>query len=245
MKTTITNTTKSRSNERTTKELATVQPSTREQLEGEGNMNVAIFGATGRTGQVVVEEALKRGHTVVAFARDPEKIAVDHENLRVVAGDVLDPTTVEQAIEGQDAVVSVLGAGLGRTKLRTEGTRQIVRAMEHTGVKRLVSMSIFGLGDSGDALPVLWKLVIKPLILRNAYRDHAGQEAVVTASNLDWTITRPVSLRDWDPTGQYQQGSTQAMNGITLKIAVTDLARFTLDQLTSDRYLNQTPAITY
>ena len=241
----MTKTTTHETKSRTTKELATVQPSTEEHVEGEENMNVAIFGATGRTGQVVLDEALKRGHTVVAFARNPEKIAIDHETLRVVAGDVLDLTTVEKAIEGQDAVVSVLGAGMGRTNLRTEGTRQIVRAMERTGVRRLVSMSIFGLGDSGDALPVLWKLVIKPLILRNAYRDHAGQEAVVAASKLDWTITRPVSLRDWDPTGQYQQGSPKAMNGITLKIAIIDLARFTLVQLTSDRYLNQTPAITY
>ena len=208
-------------------------------------MKVAIFGATGRTGQVVVDEALKRTHTVVAFARNPDKIAIDHENLRVVPGDVLDLTAVEKAIEGQDAVISVLGAGMGRTNLRTEGTRQIVEAMERTGVRRLVTTSIFGLGNSAQKLPLPWKLVIKPLILRNAYRDHAGQEAVVAASNLDWTITRPVSLRDWDPTGQYQHGSPEAMNGITLKIALIDLARFTLDQLTSDRYLNQTPAITY
>jgi len=208
-------------------------------------MSIAIFGATGRTGKVVVNEALKRGYTVVAFARNPDKIAIDHENLRVVPGDVLDPTAVEKAIEGQDAVVSVLGAGMGRTNLRTKGTRHIVQAMERTGVRRLVSMSIFGLGNSAEALPPLWKFAVKPLILRNAYRDHTGQETVVAASNLDWTITRPVSLRDWEPTGRYQQGSPEAMNGITLKIAVIDLARFTLDQLTSDRYLRQTPAITY
>lgn len=237
--------TKSRSNERTKKESATVQPSTREHSEGEGTMNVAIFGATGKTGRVVLDEALKAGHTVVAFARNPDKIDIDHENLRVVPGDVLDPKAVEKAIEGQDAVVSVLGAGIGRSTLRTEGTHQIVRAMERTGVRRLISQSIFGLGDSAEKLPLLWKLVIKPLILRNAYRDHAGQESVVAASNLDWTIIRPVSLRDWDPTGQYQHGSAEAMNGITLKIALIDLARFTLDQLASNRYLHQMPAITY
>lgn len=214
-------------------------------LEGEGTMNVVIFGATGRTGRVIVDEALRRGLAVTAFARSPEKLAIDHKNLRVVAGDVLDPTAVEEAIEGQDAVISVLGAGMKRTTLRTEGTRQIVRAMERQGVKRLISQSIFGLGDSADALPRHWKLIVKPLILGNAYRDHAGQEAVIAASNLNWTITQPVSLRDWDPTGQYQHGSPEPMKNITLKIADVDLARFTLDQLTSDLYIRRTPAITY
>ena len=96
---------------------------------------------------MVVDEALKAGHTVVAFARNTDKIDIDHENLRIVRGDVLDPKAVEKAVEGQDAVVSVLGAGMGRSTLRTEGTREIVKAMERTGVRRLVSQSIFGLGD--------------------------------------------------------------------------------------------------
>ena len=208
-------------------------------------MNIAVFGATGARGKAVVAEALQRGHKVVALARDPGKIEIEHANLRVVAGNVLDPTAVEEVVAGQDAVVSLLGAGMRRTDLRTEGTRRIVQAMERTGVKRLISQSVFGLGDSAAKLPLYWKLLVKPLILRNAYRDHAGQEAVVAASNLNWTITRPVSLRDWEPTGSYQHGAAQAMNGITLKIGLTDLARFTLDQLTSDEYLHDMPGISH
>ena len=208
-------------------------------------MNVAIFGATGRTGRAVLDEALNRGHHVVALTRSPDKLKVDDENLEVVAGNVLDPKAVEKVIHGQDAVISVLGAGMGRTTLRTEGTRQIVRAMERAGVKRLVSQSVFGLGDSASTLPLYWKALVKPLILRNAYRDHAGQEAAIAASDLDWTITRPVSLRDWDPSGHYQHGPAAAMSDITLKIGLADLARFTLDQLESDQYLREMPGISY
>jgi putative NADH-flavin reductase len=148
-------------------------------------------------------------------------------------------------IQGQDAVISVLGAGMRRTTLRTEGTRHIVQAMESAGVKRLISQSVFGLGDSAEKLPLHWRLLVKPLILRNAYRDHAGQEAVVAASDLNWTITRPVSLREWEPTGRYQHGSAATMGAVTLKIALVDLARFTLDQLTSDQYLHEMPGISY
>ena len=208
-------------------------------------MNMAIFGATGTTGRFVVEEALERGHRVVALTRDPSKLDIEHENLETVSGDVLDPAAVEKAIVGQDAVVSLLGAGMRRTTLRTDGTRNIIEGMQRQGVRRLVSQSVFGLGDSAEKLPLHWKLLVKPLILRNAYRDHAGQEAVVAASDLDWTITRPVSLRDTEPTGRYYDGPATAMNGITLKIGLADLARFTLDQLESDKYLYRRPGISY
>jgi putative NADH-flavin reductase len=81
--------------------------------------------------------------------------------------------------------------------------------------------------------------------LRNAYRDHAAQEAVVASSDLDWTLTRPVSLRDVEPTGRYQDGPAAAMDKITLKIGLTDFARFTLDQLETNKYLHRRPGISY
>ena len=208
-------------------------------------MDIAVFGATGTTGRFVVEEALERGHRVTALTRDSRRLGLDHERLTQVTGDVLDPATVDRVVAGSDAVVSLLGAGMRRTTLRTDGTRNIVRAMQRNGVRRLISQSIFGLGESAKKLPLHWRLLVKPLILRNAYRDHEGQEAVVGGSDLDWTITRPVSLRDREPTGRYQDGPAAAMNGITLKIGLTDLARFTLDQLESDRYLHRRPAISY
>jgi putative NADH-flavin reductase len=208
-------------------------------------MNVTIFGATGTTGRFVVEEALRRGHKVVALSRNPAKLDIEHENLETVTGDVLDPEVVDKAIAGQDAVISVLGAGMRRTTLRTDGTRNIVEAMRRRGVGRLISQSVFGLGDSAEKLPIHWKLLVKPLILRNAYRDHAGQEAVVASSDLDWTITRPVSLRDTAATGDYQDGPAAAMNGITLKIGLADLARFTLDQLETDKYRHRRPGVSY
>ena len=187
---------------------------------------------------------MARGHGVTALTRRPDELD-DHENLEVVAGDVLDPEAVEKVVIGHDAVISVLGAGMRRTTLRTDGTRNIVEAMQRQGVRRLVSQSVFGLGDGAEKLPLHWKLVVKPLILRNAYRDHAGQEAVVASSGLDWTITRPVSLRDTEATGRYHDGPAAAMNDITLKIGLTDLARFTLDQLESDKYLHRRPGISH
>lgn len=218
---------------------------THRHLKGVVKMKLALFGASGTTGRFVVKEALDRGHEVVALTRNPSKLDIEHDRLTAITGDVLDPAVVEETVAGTDAVISLLGAGMRRTTLRTDGTRTIVEAMHRQGITRLISQSVFGLGDSADRLPLHWRLLVKPVLLRNAYRDHAGQEAIVVSSGLDWTITRPVSLRDVAPTGHYQHGPASAMDDITLKIGLTDLARFTLDQLDSDKYMHRRPGISF
>ncbi|HTK81869.1 MAG TPA: NAD(P)H-binding protein, partial [Bacteroidota bacterium] len=72
-------------------------------------MNLLIFGSTGGTGRVLVEQALAEGHIVTAFARNPAKVQTTHKNLRIVKGDILQYDSVEMAIAGQDAVLSTLG----------------------------------------------------------------------------------------------------------------------------------------
>src|SRR5579864_2671660 len=72
-------------------------------------MKILIFGATGGTGRQLVEQALAQGHTVTAFARDPNKVALKHPNLRVAQGNMLQPASIEAAVARQDAVLSALG----------------------------------------------------------------------------------------------------------------------------------------
>jgi putative NADH-flavin reductase len=72
-------------------------------------MKLLILGGTGRTGRALVEQALGQGHAVTVLARDPAKLAMTHENLRVTKGDVADYESVEATIKSQDAVLSALG----------------------------------------------------------------------------------------------------------------------------------------
>ncbi len=97
-------------------------------------MNLIIFGATGGVGRHLVEFALAQGHAVTAFARDPAKLGIEHANLKVVQGDVMDFASVEKAVQGQEAVLSSLGAGMKST-IRSEGSRHIIRAMEKAGIR--------------------------------------------------------------------------------------------------------------
>ena len=209
-------------------------------------MKLLIFGSTGGTGRELLTQALDQGHQVVAFARNPSKIGdITSANLRVIRGDVLDSAAVESAVAGQEAVLSTIGAGAARSTIREDGTRNIVGAMEKAGVQRLICQSSLGVGDSRANLGLFTKYIIVSVFLRHAFADHERQEAVVKRSSLDWTIVRPPHLKDGPRTGAYRHGFTPADRQIKGKISRADVADFMLKQLTDDRYLQETPGVSY
>ena len=207
-------------------------------------MKLVIFGSTGSIGHHLVEQALEQEHTVTAFARNPAKLEIEHDDLAVVQGDVLDSASVEKAVDGQDAVLCALGAG-AKGEIRTEGTRNIVRAMEKAGVSRLICLSTLGVGDSRDSLNFFWKHIMFGLLLRGAYADHVSQEDCVKESSLDWTLVRPGAFTDGDRTGVYHHGFSSTDKTIKAKISRADVADFILKQLTDRTYLKATPGLSY
>jgi putative NADH-flavin reductase len=207
-------------------------------------MKLVIFGSTGSIGHHLVEQALEQEHSVTAFARNPAKLEIDHANLTVVQGDALDSAAVNTAVDGQDAVLCALGAG-AKGAVRTEGTRNIVQAMEKAGVSRLICLSSLGVGDSRDSLNFFWKHIMFGLLLRGAYADHVSQEDSVKESRLDWTLVRPAAFTDGDHTGEYRHGFPSTDKTIKTKISRADVADFMLKQLTDRTYLKETPGLSY
>jgi putative NADH-flavin reductase len=209
-------------------------------------MKVLIFGATGSIGCQLVKQALEQGHIVTAFARHLEKFDIQHENLKIFQGDVLDSTAVEEAIQGQDAVLCSLGSGNQRTgTIRSEGTRQIIRAMEKTGVRRLICQTTLGVGDSQGNLNFFWKYLMFGFLLRQVFANHVLQEDYVKQSRLDWTIVRPSAFVDGNRTGKYRHGFPGTDKTTKLKISRADVADFMLKQLLDNTYLRMTPAVSY
>jgi len=210
-------------------------------------MKLIIFGSTGGTGCQVVTQALEQGHDVTAFARSPEKLNQKHVKLQVVKGNVLDFASVERAIQGQDVVLCTLGlsAIMDKSNLRANGTKNIIRAMEKTGVKRFICQSTAGVGDSSDTLPFLMKYLIVPFMLRRVWADHEIQEDYIKESQLDWIIVRPAALTDGERTGSYQHGFTADNKTATSKISRADTADFMLKQLADNNNLHKTPCISY
>lgn len=209
-------------------------------------MQLVIFGATGTVGRQVVQQALEQGHAVTAFTRNPAKLDIQHPQLSFAEGDVMDASVVEQAIQGQDAVVCVLGSGKKLTgTIRSEGTQKIIQAMEKVGVRRLICQSTLGTGDSWSNLDFYWKYIMFGFILRQVFADHERQEALVKGSNLDWTIVRPSAFINGPRTGRYRHSFPSTDRDITLQISRADVADFILKQLSDQSSLHQTPSLSY
>jgi len=201
-------------------------------------MNIVVFGATGKTGLEIVKQALEGGHEVTAFVRDPARLAIENINLNVITGDVFDPASVAQAIKGQDAAVCALGAGsdLKKTTVRTIGTINIISGMQQNNVKRLMVITAMGVGESWDALSMFNKFFFATL-LKSSRVDHEAQETVVKTSGLDWTIIRPSGLIDASRTGVYDFG--EDIPAKTSKIARADVADLILKELEQSRHIGK------
>jgi putative NADH-flavin reductase len=186
------------------------------------------------------------GHTVTAFVRNPAKLDLKHPNLRVVQGDVLDCAAVERAMSDQEAVLSALGTpALTKNTVRSEGTRNIIRAMETAGLRRLVSLSSIGIGDSQPMLPFHYKYIIVPLLLRQGFAEHELQEEYIKQSQTAWTIVRPGAFTNGGRTGVYRHGLPVSAPTIKAKISRADVADFMLKQLADNTYLHQAPWVSY
>lgn len=211
-------------------------------------MRIAVFGATGSVGQHLVPQALEQGLEVTALARTPEKIGREHDRLFVLKGDIEDAEVVSRTVEGQDAIICLLGAPiLDKSGIRTTGTRRIIAAMKAARVRRLVCLSSIGAGESYALLPGLYKYLIAPLMMERLFADHEAQEAAVSTSGLDWVVARPGNYTDGEHTGRYHHGPGREPPGrrLRFKISRSDVADFVLSQLSDTPYLNRAAWLSY
>jgi putative NADH-flavin reductase len=209
-------------------------------------MNLVIFGPTGPTGRLLVEQALEQGHAVTAFARNPTDLKNTHPALTILKGDIVHRDSVDLAIKGQQAVISALGIRkLRKHTTLSDGTKNIVASMKHHHVRRFVCMTSLGVGDSKGQPAWFFNWVVLPLFLRHIFADKAAQEMYVEQSGLDWIIVRPAGLTNGPRTGVYKHWVGQPKEAITSRISRADVADFMLKQLTDDTYLHQMPGLSY
>jgi putative NADH-flavin reductase len=210
-------------------------------------VQITVLGGTGKIGQQVIDQLLVAGHHVVALVRSPDKLDVDHPGLTVRVGQLSDPDAVRDAITGSDAVISALGPSLkpgAKGTPLTDGTRTIVAAMRHSGIRRFIGLATPSVPDPRDR-PTL-KARILPLMAKvmfpNALTELRGMTAAVTGSDLDWTIARITNPTDKPPTGTIRAGYL-GVDKVGSAMSRTDIAAFLVRQLTDSTYLRAAPAI--
>ena len=210
-------------------------------------LNVAVFGASGKIGRHVVDQLLTAGHLVTAYVRNPAKLGVTHPALTVVQGELSDPAGVARAVAGADAVISALGPSLKRSATGTavtDGTRNIIQAMQAAGVRRYIGLATPAVADERDK-PTFKAKVLRTmprLAFPNALTEITGMTDAVRNSSLDWTIARIVSPNDKPAKGTIRAGFL-GRDKVGSAMTRLDIARFLAGQLTDETYLQAAPAI--
>jgi uncharacterized protein YbjT (DUF2867 family) len=205
---------------------------------------IAVFGATGLTGHLVVKHALAEGHEVVVLVRDPARLTLESPGLNVIGGSPLSKVDVQRCVQGADAVIHCLGiGGKGNSKpttLISDSVRLVLEAMQSNGIPRIVCMSNVGAGGSGS-----WfanRFVI-PLFLRwllPIIDDKNRMEALLRASTVEWVSVRLPSIVD-GPDAPLRVSADG--RGLGLSISAESTARFLLQQVGSREYLRSAPSI--
>jgi putative NADH-flavin reductase len=209
---------------------------------------VLIIGASRGIGFETVKLALKAGHSVRALARSANTIALHDPRLEKLDGDALDQHTIERALVGVDAVIQTLGVSptpeliFSGTRLFSVATRILVNAMEASAVKRLISVTGLGAGDSRGHGGLLYNAALG-LFLGRIYADKDAQEWIMRRSRLDWTIVRTTVLTTGPRTGAYRV-LVDARDWRSGFISRADVADFLVKQIEDASLIRKTPVLT-
>ena len=208
---------------------------------------VLIIGASRGIGLATVNAALKAGYSVRALSRSASAIRLQDPKLEKMNGDAVDRDTIERALMGVDAVIQTLGVSptpdliFTGTRLFSTATRVLVRAMEASGVRRLICVTGLGAGDSRGRGGTLYNAALC-LFLGRVYADKDVQERIIRKSGLDWTIVRPTILTNGPRTGAYRV-LVDPNDWTSGFISRADVADFLVKQVDDNGLFHQTPAL--
>merc|ERR1711970_322831 len=171
------------------------------QLQIISNMatKILIFGATGNAGLAAVEQALKLNLQVTAFVRDPAKLPTElSSKVKVSTGDSLNRGDVEAAVQGQDAVVVLLGThnDLKPQAVMSGSLMNILMAMKKHGVKRISAcVSAMNFTERSEFVAGKYK------IMANVYDDHLRMLELLEHSTSEWVAVLPGHINKNDQVG--------------------------------------------
>lgn len=213
-------------------------------------MKIALFGAGGHVGHGILEEALRRGHDVVAIVRDPARANIHGPKVKAIAGDVADPASYRAALAGVDAAVAALSGRRDADAGRIPKYASILlTALPAAGVKRFVWVGGAGNLETAPGVTVSSSPQFPKEWLPEA---NAQAEAlrIFRASNadIDWTYISPADLLvDGERSGTYRIGGDRLLvdaNGVS-RITVADYAVAVLDCLEKNEHLRQRISVAY
>ena len=207
-------------------------------------MRLLVFGATGGTGRALLSQGQEQGHQMTAFVRNPAALEA-RPGLTIVQGDVTDAAAVAAPWPVMRPSCPRWGRAAEQYGVLPGGIQNIVAAMSQAGVRRLIHVSSFGVGDSLAQMGWVARQIVVPLFLRKALDEKEIEEGIIRASDLDWIIARPGGLEDGPRTGVYRCITDPREKVGQPRIARADVADFMLQNLADGRFVRRVVALTY
>ncbi|WP_280770867.1 NAD(P)-dependent oxidoreductase [Salipaludibacillus daqingensis] len=199
-------------------------------------MNIMVFGASGATGKLFVEQALEEGHEIIAFIRPTSDFPFVHKRLKKVIGDALVESDILNGMSSEvDAVVSCLGGqGLKPSTVTSQMMTNVLKGMDKHQVNRLIYLASAGVHKE---IPGVTGFIAQRL-LRNVLSDHRRSIEMIKTKKLDWTIVRPMGLTDKALTKKYRT-SLGMVPKHGRSISRADVAHFMIQTLNNDKTVRQ------
>jgi putative NADH-flavin reductase len=212
-------------------------------------VKVAVFGATGQIGSVIVNELLSRGHEVTAVVRDPANYTLTHDQLSVTIGDVSDVASIASAVAGHDAVVSSISSNrTGNHEIFRESPINLINGLKQAGVKRLVVVGGAGSLEINGA-----RLVDGPDFPADWFEGanaHADGLKIYRAegADIEWTFFSPaIMILPGERTGKFRLGGDSPVFDADGKseISIEDYAVALVDELENPQHIRARFTIGY
>lgn len=200
--------------------------------------NVTLIGASGFVGTAILNELLNRGHKVTAIVRNPEKVGVKNDNLKVVKANVSDTEVLIEACKGKDAVISAYNPGWTNPNIYEETLRNyplILESVKHSGVNRLLCVGGAGTLFCAPGLRVLDSGVI-PEDIMGGVKSLAEfyLNTLINEHDIDWVFFSPAgTLEPGERTGNFRLGKDDLIVDAdgNSHISVEDYAMAMVDEL--------------
>lgn len=213
--------------------------------------NLLVLGGSGRTGVHVLAHAATRGHRVRALVRNPDIVRAP-AGVELVAGTPSNIDDIRKAAQGTEAVISTLNnsrasdnpwaKAVSPPMFMTDATRNVLTVMGEQSIRRIVINSTMGAGDDWARINPMARFLVNISNIKAGFVDHSGVDAIVRASDTDWTLARAVALTDKPVRGPVQAAEAGTGKPGT-RINRADLAAFLVDAVEDGTWIHQAPLV--
>ncbi|HHB2167439.1 SDR family oxidoreductase [Bacillus cereus] len=208
----------------------------------ESTNKIAILGANGKVGKILVNEALEKGYQVKILTRNSTNTEKINKNIETIIGDARNFSTIQDLLQGCSAVINAVGQPKNESYIFSTVTKHILEAMKESKIKRYILISGGSLNVTGDQKRIVNKIgaTLFKLFLPKMMQDKYKELQIIQNSEVDWTIVRLPFVIEGNGIGNIKE-SLVDMPGI--KIQNGDIAPFIIKKINSDRYVRKCPFI--